>query len=272
MTTDPATCRRVSAEIAAALQAGLIPWRMPWHGPSRARPPYNVRSRKPYTGIDLLLLQLAALRKGYRLKGWATLEEWHSLLGCRPETDAAGTEIVASTVPLFNAEQVGRGRVLNHRIRPDDRPPDWSAADRVVAASGADIRHVLGTKAEYYYPPADYIVFPLKEQFQQGPGGLTGYYDSLFHELMHWSEPRLGWKADYATNEFRAEIGSCLLASRLGLPSLTDPRMLLNHVHFLNKWVESMNEDDGLIFRVAASASEAADFLLSCGGKQEAAA
>lgn len=271
MTPDAATRRRVSAKIAAALQAGLIPWRMPWHGPSRAMPPYNVVTRKPYTGIDLLLLQLASLREGYRLKGWATEKEWHSLLGCRPEDDAAGTEIVASAVPLFNAEQVGRRRVLKHRIKPDDRPPNWSAADRVVAASGVVIHHVLGTRAEYYYPPADYIVFPLKEQFQRGPGGLTGYYDSLFHELMHHSEPRLGWKADYATNELRAEIGSCLLASRLGLPNLTDTGMLLNHVHFLNKWLQAMSEDDSLIFKVAASAAEAADYLLSC-GKEEAAA
>jgi antirestriction protein ArdC len=271
MTPNAATRLRASAEIAAALQAGLIPWRMPWHGPSRARPPYNVASRKPYTGIDLLLLQLAALRKGYRLKGWATQQEWHSLLGCRPEADTAGTEIVASAVPLYNAEQVRREGVQKRCIRPDDRPPDWSAADRLVAASGADIRHVLGTRAEYYYPPLDYIVFPLKEQFQQGPGGLTGYYDSLFHELMHASEPRLGWKADYATNELRAELGACLLASRLGLPNLTDARMLLNHVHFLNKWLASMNEDDSLIFRVAASAAEAADFMLSC-GKEGAAA
>lgn len=272
MTPDAAARRRITAEIAKALQAGVIPWRMPWHGPSRARPPYNVVTRKPYTGIDLLLLQLAALRKGYRLKGWATQEEWHSLLGCRPEADASGTEIVASGVPLYNGEQVGRGRVLKRRIRPDDHPPDWSAAERVVAASGAVIHHVLGTRAEYYYPPLDYIVFPLKEQFQQGPGGLTGYYDSLFHELMHWSEPRLGWKADYATNELRAEIGSCLLASRLGLPNLTDPQMLLNHGHFLTKWVKTMSEDDGLIFRVAASAAETADYLLSCGGTEEAAA
>jgi antirestriction protein ArdC len=272
MTTDAATRCRVSAEIAAALQAGLIPWRMPWNGPSRARPPYNVRSRKPYAGIDLLLLQIAALLHGYRLKGWGTQQEWHSLLGCRPEADAAATEIVTSTVPLFNAEQVGRGSVLKGRIRPDDRLPDWSAADRVVAASGADIRHIRGLAAEYYYPPLDYIIFPLKEQFQQGPGGLTGFYDSLFHELAHWMEPRLGWSADYATNELRAEIGSCLLASRLGLPNLTDARMLLNHAFFVGHWIKAMKEDDSLIFRVVASADEAADYLMSCGREEEAAA
>lgn len=268
MNPDSATRRRVSGEIAAALQAGMIPWRMPWHGPENAGPPTNSLSGEPFTGIDALLLQLAAQKKGLRSKRWGNAEQWRKL-GAKIMCPAcAGTEVVGEDQALFNAEQV-EGDPPHPRASDT---VDYKAAERVIAASGADICHVRGQTAEYRYPPLDYIIFPLKEQFQEGPGGLPGYYESLFHELMHWSEPRLGWKGDYATNELRAEIGSCLVATRLGLPNLTDPRMIRNHARFVGQWIEAMEEDDGLIFKVTASVGEAAEYLLACKGKQDAAA
>src|SRR5262249_34850773 len=55
-----------------------------------------------------------------------------------------------------------------------------------------------GNKAMYYRPPEDYILIPLKLQFDFGPGGPEAYYGTIFHEIAHASENRLGWLADPA--------------------------------------------------------------------------
>jgi hypothetical protein len=56
----------------------------------------------------------------------------------------------------------------------------------------------------------DHVVFPLKEQFINRPGGIDAYYDSLLHELAgHWTETRLGWNcSDNCVRELRAEIAA----------------------------------------------------------------
>lgn len=99
---------------------------------------------------------------------------------------------------------------------------EWNTHD-----ADGDIRHTSDVKAEYYYPPLDFIVYPKKDCFIRGPGGLPAYYESLAHELIHWSQARIGFEADYATCELLAEIGSCFWASKLGLPNLTNltPRL-----------------------------------------------
>jgi antirestriction protein ArdC len=140
---------------------------------------------------------------------------------------------------------------------------DYGSAEAVIAASGADVRHRLGLEAAYYFPPKDYIVFPQKEQFLTGPGGLPGYYDSLFHELAHFSEPRLGWEGLAAVRELRAEIAAPFMASQLGIPVVTDMKMILNHGEHLARWITAMKADPTLIVQIAADASAAVAYLLS---------
>jgi antirestriction protein ArdC len=102
-------------------------------------------------------------------------------------------------------------------------------------------------------------VFPFREQFFQ----LSAYYDSLLHELSHYSEPRLGWDGPSDIRELRAEISAPFITSQLGVPVLCDMNMLTNHRNHLGRWVAAMKKDPTLIFQVAADASEAAKYLVS---------
>jgi len=147
------------------------------------------------------------------------LQKWRSL-GCRLKpTPFGGTRIVTSDEDMvgsiFNVEQVEGPAIERYLVRgTGPAQVDWQQTEQVVVASGAKINFVFGTYAAYHSPPQDFIVFPLKRQFVEGPGGLSGYYDSLFHELIHWTEPRLLWYPDtkwdegtkYAINELRAEM------------------------------------------------------------------
>src|SRR5262249_5672056 len=153
--------------------------------------------------------------------------------------------------------------------RPRGTPAavDYRPAEAVIAASGAAIRFRPGLEVAYYYPPADHIVFPLKGQFERGPGGLPAYYDSLFHQLAHFSEPRLGWSDGSAVGELRAEIAAPSLAAQIGIPTLCDLALLTNHRNHVGPWVEAMGADPALIFRTADAASQAVEHLLSQKGR-----
>lgn len=63
-------------QIIDALQSDLPPWRQPWSCDPNAGQPTNLTSKKPYRGINPLVLQCTAVKKGFRSKWWATFNQW----------------------------------------------------------------------------------------------------------------------------------------------------------------------------------------------------
>ena len=151
---------------------------------------------------------------------------------------------------------LGLQRILEVRKR-DQR---FAAADAAIKATEADIRH--GGNWAFYCPSADYIQLPHRHQFS-----LPEYYETAFHELSHWTEHRSRLDCDrslpensYAFMELRAELGGCFLAAELGLPTA---QRLENHASYLQNWLKEMAGDPKYIFRAAAQAAKAADFILA---------
>jgi antirestriction protein ArdC len=290
--------QRVTDEIIEALKQGVTPWSKPWQAPENSGLPANVISKRRYTGVNPLLLELSARKKGFTSKWWGTFRQWQGLnchVMARPkgvEPGKWGTKVVffkpiktvrktddgeekESTFPLlreyvlFNADQVEGEAVEKFRAKPPQENGfvDFGPAEEIIRATGADIRHRHGDEAAYYYPPNDFIILPLKSQF--GDNQLA-YYDVAFHELAHFSEPRLGWKPDqtlspkekYAIRELRADIAAAYLSSEVGIPSLT------SHAQYLDSWIRAMQEDYRIIFRVSSAASAAVDYLLSFSRKE----
>ena len=60
--------------------------------------------------------------------------------------------------------------------------------------------------------------------------------------------------------ELIAEMGSCFLASELGIPNAEN---LPNHASYLQNWLKAMQNDTKFIFQASSQASKAADFILS---------
>eukprot|EP01037_Dinobryon_pediforme_P025116 gene25116-27141_t len=71
---------RVTAEIVAAIEAGVGKFRMPWHhdGAAAARPA-NVITGKRYRGINVLALWIAAVGGSYDQGIWGTYRQWQAL-------------------------------------------------------------------------------------------------------------------------------------------------------------------------------------------------
>lgn len=252
----------------------------------------NVISKRKYDGINPLLLQLANMRHGFTSRWWATFRQWDEL-GCkvqrRPndvkpgewgttiiyfkpleiteegdnEQEVKKTIFVLRTYVVFNADQVEGADHLRCGNVPASDFVNYDEADRVIAATGAEIRH--GGNQAFYSRKSDYIQVPYREQFSA-----PQYYETVLHELIHFTEhpSRLDWhQADkpYAMAELIAEMGSCFLATELGIPNA---ETLPNHASYLQSWLKEMRSDHRYIFEAAKQASKASDFILSFSREQ----
>jgi antirestriction protein ArdC len=263
--------QQITARILNALEQGQVPWGTVWHGHRNDSPATNALTSLPFRGVNVLLLNLA----GFKSKWWATERCW-KVFGYRLKLHQQGVQVFTGQADdlqgetVFNAEQIGGASVERYLLGDsgNSRSPAFEEAERVIASTKADIRHVNGTQAVYYRLPKDYIILPLKSQFESGPGGLSAYINTAAHELVHFSEHRLGWLADphlsikdrYDIGELRATLGAAFLTDQIGIPFYHNSA---SHTKYVGTWIRLMRGDPTFIFRVAEAASQAADFILS---------
>ena len=246
--------------------------------------PKNVVSGDLYTGVNPLLLGLASERHGFQSRHWGTFKQWQDLGGkimrrpshvpkgqwgskivfCKAVTKKKGhdeeeTYFLLRTYTVFCVDQV-EGEHLNHfRVGHNtdtckEVSNTFEEADALIEATEADIRH--GGNQAFYDLAQDYIQVPNRDQFSG-----SSYYDTIFHELVHWSENRLNWDREvngYALGELIAEIGACYLCSELGIPTNDE-----NHHAYLDGWLRKMKKDSSFIFKASAQASRATDYIMS---------
>ncbi len=106
---------KITAQIVAALESGnLPPWRRPWSLDKNAGFPANIVSKKPYRGINPILLDVASARHDLTSKWWGTFNQWKGLGGkvMRRPADVPegqwGTTIVFWT-PVTKTEKDAEG-------------------------------------------------------------------------------------------------------------------------------------------------------------------
>ena len=172
---------------------------------------------------------------------------------------------IMRTFTVFNADQVvGGERFQVQEESNGHHQPDFEPAEELIRATGADFR--FGGDHAFYSPAGDFICLPHKERFVT----LGTYYESAFHELAHWSEPRLDWdrKAHgYEMGELVAEMASCYVAAELDIPN---GESIQNHAAYLKSWLEGMRGDTSFIFKASTMAAKTTDFLLGFVRKADA--
>ena len=270
--------QEITNQIVDALKQGVAPWRTTWIDDPNAGSPTNVMSQSRYRGINPLVLELSATKQGFQSKWWGTFAQWKSLgawikkgskatqiIFCKPvkqiETRLHGkdrevTYHLLRTFAVFNVEQTSSDEFkIGHDHDYHDSSAAYEKAEIAIDATNADIRH--GGNKAFYHREGDYIQMPFKNQFTSP----SDYYSTTFHELMHWSESRLGWQGSHPMGELIAEMGACFIATELRTPQCDD--YLDNHTGYLAHWLTSMQNDPKWIFRAASAASQASDFILS---------
>lgn len=238
--------------------------------------PSNVFTGKPYRGINVLMLSIAAQERHYSDHRWLTFKQAHEL-GVLIRKGEQGTSIffyrrpertessAPRSIPLLTSYIVFNVRQLEsipecYALRPLQRGSPIATVERLLQQSGAAIRHE-GCQA-FYRPRQDCIQLPSPERFNHP----ADYYATALHELCHWtSHPSrlnrvLGRQHDieaYAYEELIAELGSAFLCAHCGLHGH------LEHARYTDLWLDALRRNKRLIFVAAGAAQKAADFVLA---------
>jgi antirestriction protein ArdC len=72
--------QKITERMIAALEKGTVPWRKPWSTAGGGRP-RSMSTRKPYRGINVLLLGTEAVERGYGSPWWGTYHQIAQLSG-----------------------------------------------------------------------------------------------------------------------------------------------------------------------------------------------
>lgn len=282
--------KRVTDDMIAAIEAGAGEWKMPWERIGNMDLPHNVKG-KEYRGINVPILTMAALDKGYTSGLWGTYDAWKERGGQvrkgeehtkivwwakferkkgddeATETDADGKPkrtggMAMKTYRVFAAEQQD-GWVSKKPVVERNTPERLAHAEEFFAAIGADVR--LGGNRAYYDKLSDYIRCPELAQFNEAPH----FYSTLGHEHIHWTghPDRLGREFGkrfgddaYGAEELVAELGAALLSAKLG----TDSATRKDHAAYLSSWLRVLKADPRSLITVMSKAQAAIDHLEKC--------
>lgn len=148
------TYEQITARILALIDQGTAPWRMPWRGGE----PRSFRTRKPYRGINHLLLSTVAATRQYASPYWITFAQAKAA-GIMIRKGQKATPIVFWVVKEDDEdeESKGGGKPAKNGKQTVARQPDGDHADTAAADTGAI------KKVERRVFPRLYSVFSLDQ-------------------------------------------------------------------------------------------------------------
>lgn len=283
---------QVTERIVGDLEKGVRPWHQPWNGGNPGIPTRH--NGLAYRGINIILLWVEALQRSYASSIWMTYKqaqfeggqvrggERGSMVVFRSpfeivEKNAKGEEApktiqILKRYTVFNVEQIDG---LPEKFRPplsavSSPNKRIDTAEAFIKATAAVVQH--GGGGAYYSPPNDLIQMPPFERFEEA----ESYYATLLHELTHWTRHQNRLNRDfgqqkcgdtgYATEELVAEIGAAFLCAELGIT----PEIREDHAAYIGHWLSILKEDNRAIFRAAAHAQRAADYIKGLQPRQPA--
>jgi len=265
----------VTERILAELDKGTVPWQKNWIGGGL---PKNFISKKPYRGINLMLLSCAVDefnspywmtfkqikdKKGHLKKGskswpvvfWNFTEHNVKNQNGFPEITDSGEEKMKKVAFLkyynvFNMDCVEGIEIPEMIIENMPNKPE-------IFIQGGQ---------PFYSPIKDNVVIPDKSKFRT----IESYYKSFFHELVHSTshEKRVGRavgtmyyddKHTYCTEEMIAEMGAVMLLAECGL--FVD-ELVENSAAYIDGWRKNISEDPKLVVQAASKAQKAVDYIL----------
>ena len=119
----------------------------------------------------------------------------------------------------------------------------------------------------YYSPEDDLINMPPIEQFETA----EAYYATLFHKSIHSTGPTSRLNREgvaqfdkfgserYSLEELVAELGASFLC---GLTGIDHEPIIENTAAYIQDWLKKLKDDKQFIFKAAAEAQKAVDFIV----------
>jgi len=266
---------RITDDLVALLDAGVVPWRRPW----TSRGPCNLVSRRPYRGINVLVLAC----QGRPSPWWLTYRQ-AAALGGHIRAGERGTQVVfwrvvdADTVDRAPGRRavVLRTYTVFHESQcelPAGTVPDALQAGPAirncedVVDGMPDPPHIVtGSDLACYLPVSDTIHIPRRADFADP----ESYYATLFHELGHATghprrlnrtalvTPAPFGSPDYSREELIAEMTSAFVCGATGIAPATLPAS----AEYIAGWLRALRADRRVVVVAAGQAQRAADCIL----------
>lgn len=270
----------VTQQIINQLEKGTVPWKQPWKHYLSPYAEQNLISRKPYRGINPLMLSL----KNYPDPFWLTYKQAQSLGGTVKKGEKGSTVVYwffgeekkegsekekrfafPKYYTVFNVAQCEG--IDTPKIEPQkDTFTPLEKAENILSSYPAPPPITHKESRAYYHPKKDFVNMPEKSSFDSP----EAYYSVLFHELTHSTghESRLSRKGitenihfgseNYSKEELIAELGSSFLCAFSGIHSRID-----QSAAYLQGWLEALKSDPKLILHSVGAAQKASDYILN---------
>jgi antirestriction protein ArdC len=301
----------VTEKVLAAMAAGNVPWRKPWKddGTGCFLPmSVSMSTRRPYRGVNVFLLAMAAMEAGYKSKWWGTYEQiqkhggqvrkgakstlvifWKRTESKRENED--GDEetrrgFMLRYFSVFNAEQADWTDECPEWLKDKPAPEQPDAgeapeplpiekAESIVSGyEGAPPIKYNGSSA-FYSPSKDIIGMPQRKSF----GSPEEFYSTLFHEMTHSTghAKRVGRDGVTENHFFGDEAYSKEeLVAEMGAAFLCaeagieNAAVLENSAAYLRHWTFKLKQEPKLVVQAAAQAQRAVDHVLGRKFEKEA--
>ena len=272
--------QEVTDQIISEIEKGAMPWVKPWKSDSSVEK--NIVSKREYNGINRLILGMMTHFKGYQSPFYGSFKQWQDLGGTVKKGEK-GIKIVfykpvvkteqnantgesesfayscLKTYFVFNADQVEGIEFEKPTVSPRVYDPQPALDDRILK-TGANIKH--GGGSAFFSPTGDFIGMPNRDTFNDD----SSYYATILHELTHWSGAKHRLDRDlsgkfgnskYAFEELVAELGAAFLCQDYQIQGE------LRHAGYIQNWLTCLKENNQAIFKAAALAQKAADYINS---------
>jgi antirestriction protein ArdC len=266
----------ITERIIAMLEKGTVPWQKPWKVSTGL--PRNLVSKKPYRGINTLLLHSMS----YESPFWLTFHQAQQLGGMvrkgeracpvvfgkrvKEQDEQTGEETAYTVLRLYNVFNTAQIDGLKNIPAPVETPAtvNTTAAD-IVALMPKRPEIKYGMSKAYYSPGADIIAMPDRARFDNE----AHFFSTIYHEMVHatGAKSRLNRQTltesagfgsnPYCKEELIAEMGAAFLCGQAGIENTIE-----NSAAYVQSWLEQLQNDKTLIVQAAAQAQKAADFIL----------
>ncbi len=279
----------ITDKIITELEAGRVPWVQPWGTAAAKAPlglPKNASTGRTYSGINVLLLWGAVIKRGFTGQSWLTFRQALSLGGNVMKGERGTTVVYADRFVPEDEKRRARETGEEAQAIPflkrftvfntdqcENLPEDVATAappvptglieprvEALIEATGIDFR--IGGDRAFYVPAHDYVQVPPPQAYFEP----INWHRTALHELGHASGAPHRLNRDlsgsfgskkYAFEELIAEINAAFCCASLGI------KPTVRHADYIGSWLEVLREDNRAIVRAASQASKAADWLLS---------
>lgn len=301
-TAEPSTARTAGRDlyqeatnkIIQMIEQGVAPWRRTWSTYGLAR---NYATGHIYTGINLILMnntshpipyfmtfnqvkeQNGQIRKGAKAEMVIYFNVFYkdgadqTLTKEQARTRAnQGEEIqVLKFIKYYNVFNIADIEGIDFEI-PEIELKHNEKIDQcesIIAQmpNCPEFRSIDGNRA-FYSPALDFINMPTIAQFDTA----EDYYATFFHELTHATghvsrlgreevmNPQTFGSKPYSREELVAEMGASFLCSSV---QIDFDNIIENNAAYLAGWLKILQADSKFIFKAAAEAQKAADYVLN---------